>query len=280
MLTGKISFTSLPEIGFAMRHSSRQYSAVYGSNFKQRVEIAYINSGSINIKMQGENFHAPEGSIVVLFRHLPISTETVGDNMHSHDTVLGEFVDLDFELGGNDTVPSGCRLEIPFVTMPSVKTEKIGVKLRQIVSDMTDDRENKNFCASVSFVSILKELADIYEAENGIPVKATEKNVAKIKEYIENNIDKTITIADIAAFIKRSPNHTGQIFKKSMGMTVAEYVNLHKMKRVSVLIKENVSFADACASVSLCDSSYGYCLFKKYIGLTPGEFLKANSIEG
>ena len=30
--------------------------------------------------------------------------------------------------------------------------------------------------------------------------------------------------------------------------------------------------------VSLCDESYGYRLFKKHIGLTPGEFIRTNII--
>lgn len=281
MLTGKIAFACIPDIGFAMRHTKRHYNTSYGNNLEKRIEIAYINSGGINIILNDEKIHAPEGSVVVLFRHLPISTETVGEGIHSHDTVLGEFTDLDFVLGGEEASSDRCRLEIPFVTMPSARTEKIGIELRRIVSDMTEDRDGKGFYASVSFVSILKELADIYAAQNGISAKVTEKNVSKIIEYIENNIDSTITIAEIAAYIERSSNHTGQLFKKHVGMTITEYVNLLKMKKVSALIKEQeISFSDACASVSLYDLSYGYCLFKKYIGLTPGEFLRANSIGG
>ena len=279
MYTGKISFGSLPNIGFAMRHSRKHYSANYGNNMKKRIEIAYINSGGINICINGEKMHAPEGSVVVLFRHLPISTETVGEGVHSHDTVLGEFRELDFVLGGEETYTDQCRLEIPFVTMPSEKTEKIGVKIRQIVSDMTNERESKEFCASVTLVSILKELSDIYASESSTSFKITEKNVSIIKRYVEDNIDRGITIGEIASHIGKSPNYTGHLFKKNAGMSITEYINLQKMKKVSLLIKEKkLRFGDACASVSVCDESYGYRLFKKHIGLTPGEFLRANSM--
>ena len=279
MLTGKIAFSSMPDIGFAMRRSKRYYNADYGSNLQNRIEIAYINTGGINLTLNGVTMYAPEGSVVVLFRHLPISTETVGDGVHSHDTVLGEFEELDFVLGDNALPPDPYRLEIPFVTLPSAKTENIGFKLRLIVADMMEDRDSKRFCAAVSFVSILKELADIYASENGASAKTTEKNVTKIIEYIENYIDGVVTITEIASHIGKSPNYTGQLFKKYMGMTVTEYVNLRKMKKVSALIiEQGISFSDACASVSLCDVSYGYRLFKKYIGLTPREFLMATRI--
>lgn len=279
MYTGIISFTSLPDIGFAMRHSRMHYSADYGNNLKKCIEVAYINSGGINITLNGDEMHAPEGSVVVLFRHLPISTETVGEGLHSHDTVLGEFEDLDFVLGSKEISCIRRGLEIPFVTMPSARTEKIGIEIRRIVSDMTKERDSKEFCASVTFVSILKELSDIYVSENDASLRTTEKNVPIIKRYIDDNIDRGITIGEIASHIGKSSNYTGQLFRKYMGMTVAEYINLQKMKKVSVLIKEKqMSFSDACTSVSICDASYGYRLFKKYIGLTPRKFLEANSI--
>ena len=279
MYTGKISFTSLPDIGFAMQHTRMHYSAVYGNKQKKCIEVAYINSGSISLCLNGDRMHAPEGSVVVLFRHLPISTKTVGDGVHSHYTVLGEFEDLDFVLGDKEIPSDQYRLEIPFVTKPSAKTEKIGIEIRRIVSDMTKERDSKEFCASVAFVSILKELSDIYASGNDASLKTNEKNVSIIKRYIEDNFDRSITIGEIASHIGKSPNYTGQLFRKYMGMTVAEYINLQKMKKVSLLIKEKqMTFSDACSSVSICDSSYGYRLFKKHIGLTPREFLEANSI--
>lgn len=278
MYVGEIAFTSLPDIGFAMRHSRMYYSANYGNSSKKCIEIAYINSGGINLTFQGNKMHAPEGSIVVLFRHLPISTETAGEGMHSHDTVLGEFEYLDFSLGDNDDVLQDlCKMKIPFITMPSARTEKIGSVLRRIVSDLTEYREEKSFYASVSFVSILKELSDMYIA--GKPAQTTDKNVTKIIKYIEENIDRAITVAEIASYIGRSPNHTGYIFRKHMGMRITEYINLCKMKKVAMLIKmQNISFGEACGLVSLCDESYGYRLFKKHIGLTPGEFIRTNII--
>ena len=49
MYVGEIAFTSLPDIGFAMRHSRMYYSANYGNSSKKCIEIAYINSGGINL---------------------------------------------------------------------------------------------------------------------------------------------------------------------------------------------------------------------------------------
>ena len=203
MYKGKISFKSLPDIGFAMRHSGIDYSAEYGHSSKKRVEIAYINSGSVNITLYGKTITAPEGSVVVLFRHLPLMTKTKDGQSYSHDTVLAEFEDLYFELEQDDNFdfPDGF-MSVPFVLMPSADTEKIGVEIRRIVSDMTHNRDAFGFVSSLSFVGILKQLSDINILQSSINVKAVNETVSKIKDYIQNNIENTITVKNVAHFLR------------------------------------------------------------------------------
>lgn len=277
MYAGKIKFSTLPDIGFAIRHYSLDYKTTYGNRQGARVEIAYINSGSIALTYNGQEMYAPEGSIVVLFRQLPVSTRTVGDELHSHDTVLAEFEDLDFSL--SDSMPNGDgALIVPFVTEPSDKTEKIGIELRKIISDMSSDRECRNFYASVAFVSILKEISDIHTEKNSSC--ATDGAVGRIRRFIDDNIQKNISVKEIAEYIGKSPNYTGQIFKKAMGMSINSYANMQKVKKISLLIKDrDMSFNDACESVCVYDEAYGYRLFKKHMGITPGQFLSIKKIK-
>ena len=174
----------------------------------------------------------------------------------------------------------GDGLVIPFVSPPSERAEKIGIQLRQIVSDMTGQIESNEFCSSVAFVAVLKELADMYKSEKNTTRKMTEKNVLKIKEYIDGNIEKSITLSDIAHYVGRSPNHTGTVFKKNTGMTVTTYINMGKVKEISRLMKtDRMNFREACEAVSISDESYGYRLFKKYVGLTPRVFAETTHIE-
>ena len=274
MYEGKIKFSTLPDIGFAIRHYSFDYKTTYGNRQGARLEIAYINSGRITLSYNGQEMYAPEGSVVVLFRQLPVSTRTVGDELHSHDTVLAEFEDLEFSFLDNMQAGDGV-LTIPFVTEPSERTEKIGI---EIISDMSSDREGRSFYASVAFISILKEISDIYTKKNSS--FAVDGAVGRIRKYIDDNIQKSISVKEIAGYIDKSPNYTGQIFKKSTGMSINSYINMQKIKKISLLIKDrDMSFKDACDWACIYDEAYGYRLFKKYMGLTPGQFLSIKQID-
>ena len=104
--------------------------------------------------------------------------------------------------------------------------------------------------------------------------------VGRIRKYIDDNIQKSISVKEIAGYIDKSPNYTGQIFKKSTGMSINSYINMQKIKKISLLIKDrDMSFKDACDWACIYDEAYGYRLFKKYMGLTPGQFLSIKQID-
>lgn len=263
-----------------MAHYSKDYGARYGQNKKNTVEIAYINSGELSINLFDKEFIAPQGSVVVLFRHLPIITHTVGKQINSHYTVLAEFKDYEFELLDEDTYSEKEHLLIPFITPPCLLTESIRKKLCIIATSMEEDGEKNALFCSVSFLSILCELSkERYKRSKDKPI-ASQKLTSIICDYIDNNIEKPITIEVLSKLIDKSRNYTGYIFKKTHNITVSEYVNMQKAKKIAFLMQNNgLSFSDACECVSLSEITYGYRIFKKYMGLTPKEYMKMGKLQ-
>lgn len=280
MYFGKMNFDKIPDIGFAMAHYNRSYKTTYRSK-KMSVEIAYINSGDVKLKLYNEEMYAPEGSVIVLFRHLPISTQTVGEQqVHSHYTVLGEFENYEFELLTEDDCAERGDLIIPFVTPPSPVTEHIARKLCQIASDMETDREKNSLSCAVSFLSILCELSSNRYSLNNQKSATYSRIASSVCDYVCDNLDSPITMKDLSRYTGKSANYTGYAFRKEKNMTVAQYVNMKKIKKVAQLMQnEKMSFKSACESVALTDETYGYRLFKRYMGLTPGEYMKIKKIQ-
>lgn len=279
MYFGKMSFDQIPAIGFAMAHYCKKYQTHYHSN-KKSVEIAYVNSGSITLKLGEETFVASEGSVVVLFRHLPIAVQTVGECFHSHYTVLAEFDEYDFEIHTQNIPFNKGELVVPFVTPPSLVTQNISKQLYQIARDMETDREGNSLSCAIKFLSILSALS-----ENRYQI-STETSVAHCRvaalvcAYVSENLEKTITMKDLSSFVGKSPNYIGSAFKKEKNLTVAQYVNRQKINKIAQQMQQdNLSFQTACEKVSICDTTYGYKLFKEFMGLTPSQFMKIKTIQ-
>lgn len=278
MYSGFVSFEKIPEIGFAHHFYTDSYGYSYKFNRKS-FEIVYVKSGDIEVEFSNEVFRAPEGSVFVLFRHLPISVRSSGGGAQAHCTVQVSF-DYDFTLLSDAELPSEQKgFLLPFVTPPSRETERIKNELYSIVSDITADRDENSFSCGIRILNIMREL-DFAARRKFCKSGSSVSICRKVKEYIANNIDKKILLSDVAEFIGKSPNYINSLFKRATGSSVNRYVCNERVKKIAELVKDrNLSFETACENVGITDISYGYRLFKKHTGTTPAKYIQAESIK-
>lgn len=276
MYYGNINLNVIPEIGFAHKHYSTNYKTSYGSNRRMCIEIDYINSGALKVELYGKEMIAEQGSVIVLFRRLPITMVNVDDKHQDHCAVLAEFPDYDFSL--LEDVEESQGFVIPFVTAACRECEEIGKRLYKIASEKANADENNGLSLSVEFLSILKELHEINK-KNRIQNKSYKVISDKVCAYIDENIEKNISMSEIAEHIGKSPNHIGYAFRSEKGITITEYANIQKIKLIKSLMQEGKSFKEACITAGLCDEAYGYRLFKRYTGITPKEYMRITTIK-
>ena len=278
MYFGKMQFDTVPDIGFAICHHSRDYKTTYGRSGKKSVEIAYIVSGKTKMTLYGKDVYADKGCVIVLFRHLPISTCTVGDVIHTHHTVLAEFEDYDFTLL-EDYKDGNNAFVIPFVLKSCAQTEEIAKTLCRISVDMAENREKNSLKSAVEFLSLLSKISDMAKEQNIKGSRANKTIAERVCDYVADNIEKNISMSDISSCVSRTPNHISYAFKSEMGMTIKEYINIQKTKKIADLMQnDGASFALACEKVAISDITYGYRVFKRYMGVTPKGYITIKKI--
>lgn len=277
MFTASLKFNSIPKIGFANHFFyTDKYVSTYAEEEKS-LEIVYVQSGCIIAELFGETFLVPEGSIFVLFRHLPLKLSSIDNMPQSHCTVQAKF-DYDFRLIHDDERFSGNDgMILPFVTLPCPETEIIKKKLYSIVSDIGIYRDENALSCSIQILDIMRILAKLAQ-KNNAPKASPGSNISyKVKKYVANNIDKYITLTDISDALKLTPGYINHVFKDTVGLPIIQYINREKTKKISELIRnQKLSFKAACLNVGIEDLSYGYRLFKKHMGSTPNEFLSVS----
>lgn len=117
---------------------------------------------------------------------------------------------------------------------------------------------------------------DLFERISGNQSKsAVKKGVTgkldEVKQYIEQNFcDPNITLEKLGDEFGVSPNYLGRLFKKDVGMSVADYINAERLKQVLSQLENTErsakEIAEECGFVS---SNYFYTYFRKKIGVTP-----------
>ncbi|MGD1806741.1 AraC family transcriptional regulator [Dapis sp. BLCC M126] len=96
----------------------------------------------------------------------------------------------------------------------------------------------------------------------------------QVIDYIQANLHQDLTLTELAAIAKVSPNYFATQFKKSIGITPHQYVIGQRVaKAKQLLLTGKLTLAEIAYSVGFVDQSHLIRHFKKAMGVTPKKFL-------
>ncbi|AZB26152.1 AraC family transcriptional regulator [Chryseobacterium bernardetii] len=104
-------------------------------------------------------------------------------------------------------------------------------------------------------------------------------SIMKIITYIQKHIkDREKTgIQTIAEHFGISGNYFGEYFKQQTGVSYQEYLLDYRLKLVETYLKySSIRLSEIAYELQFSDESHLSKLFKKYRGVTPGEYRKKN----
>lgn len=117
--------------------------------------------------------------------------------------------------------------------------------------------------------SLSKDVARMKEINN-LPKKT---DIMRAQKFVLLNLDKKITLSDVAEHLHMNPSYFSRMFKQHTQMNFIDYVNQMKMEEAKKLIDHTSESIEKIAD-KLGFESKGYFLkvFKKYYGLSPIEY--------
>jgi two-component system response regulator YesN len=147
----------------------------------------------------------------------------------------------------------------------------------------------------VEFISTLKKVAREIVYENMPPVDDmdTDKEeneslglldgsklsyqIKKTLDYIHQHYNWNISLNEIAEYIQLSPSYISATFKKETGVNLIHYLHSCRVVKALQLMKEQpkLPMSKVAYQVGYENPRHFYRVFKKYLGMTPGEFRKS-----
>ena len=115
--------------------------------------------------------------------------------------------------------------------------------------------------------------------------KSTQKGVSKhaqfyvsqILEFIASHHNQPLTSQSIAEHVGLHTNYAMNIFKRTMQMTIKQYITAMRINHARALLSDtDRSILDISLTVGFNSSSRFYETFQTYIGLTPTQYRKAS----
>lgn len=99
-------------------------------------------------------------------------------------------------------------------------------------------------------------------------------HVKKCICYVNENLDKKITVAQLSDFCGISPDYLSQIFKEETGENLSSYITKKKLETAKELLMQKKSSGEICAALGFSSQSHFITVFKKHYHMTPSEYVK------
>ena len=135
------------------------------------------------------------------------------------------------------------------------------------------DKIYGNHYASANLYDLLIEYRKIAENRQSELTSVSTAALADVLQYIEKNYPGQIKLGDMAQTAGITEQHLCRLFKKNFQMRPMEYlakVRIQHAKEMLVYSEKNIS--EIAKETGFPDNSYFSALFKKYEGITPGEY--------
>ena len=97
----------------------------------------------------------------------------------------------------------------------------------------------------------------------------------KIESYVKEHYRENISRETIAAAFFLTPEYLAKVYKRQAGHNLKDYINTCRIEMARQLLEDaSKSISDISVEVGFDNFSYFSTVFKKYTGITPGEYRK------
>ena len=97
----------------------------------------------------------------------------------------------------------------------------------------------------------------------------------EIATYIEENLDKDLSLTYLSDVFKKSPSYLSGLFKSENDIGLAEYINLARINEAKRLLEEtDIPVNVISAKVGFLSYSSFSRVFKKIVGVSASEYHK------
>ncbi len=151
--------------------------------------------------------------------------------------------------------------------------ERMNIKSGGLPEDASGDRLMLSEDAGEFFRRFLQMVQWAFDTIAARKCNKNSEVVTQVKQYVDENLDKVISLYTAADAVHISPHYLSKIFKEETGTNYIDYVVTSKMDKARELLKEtNLSIEKITGKVGYAYAAYFRNKFKEYTGKTPNEY--------
>ncbi|OPJ58043.1 AraC family transcriptional regulator [Clostridium oryzae] len=243
-------------------------------------EIMYVTKGICNVEVNNTILTLKQGQFIFIDENIPhllcvnegspcsiinlefaCTTNRMGIDIMKLKTQFNTFLNF---------------LQTPFEYISLYDRGTLCHALKDLLLELeTYSIKQNQFVLEVLLMHILIELSRCTENNNSI---AGLVYVRKAQQYIKDNLDKEISIQDIASYIGIHKTYLQKLFKQYQNCSISEYRNKIKLQKAAYLLQNTTStITDIAFEVGYNSRQHFSYTFEKYYKISPKEYRQKNN---
>jgi len=238
----------------------------FPNHFHEHYVIGFIERGNRNLKVRKTCHFIVPGNLLLFNPGENHSCESRDDQPLDYrcinilPDVMAKAV---WEIFGID-----CQ---PLFEQPVVYQSEFIPELRELHSMIL--RGERGVQKEERFYFLLEQLLRDYAQLGGRePVAELRAEVRAVCDYLAVHATEQISLDTLSEIAGLSKYHLLRAFTKETGITPYSYLETLRIDRAKSLLRQGIAPAEAALSAGFSDQSHFSNAFKRFIGLTPGQY--------
>ena len=253
----------------SMYTAYKNESTMSSIHYHNGYELFFVTQGNMEFLMSDRHYSLEKRSVLIIppyVTHRSIYSKSE-ETYRVELIALSKYMDsLTLNKLKNFSVPT-------LLTFSPKQMEIIYSLLKRLHKELNSDDKYSEELQMMYFNELL-----IYIIRYGETPQEKDNNtnvVQSAMEYINNNLQRKIYIADIAKHLHINERTLFSEFKKVSGLNITEYINMSRIiKAENLLLHSKLSIYDIAFECGFNDSNYFSATFKKIKGFPPSKLLK------
>lgn len=129
--------------------------------------------------------------------------------------------------------------------------------------------------STVFMLSLLQRIRPLWQSVDGETSRQPVPHpfIVEVLEWIETHYGEPFQLEALARAVHLSPNYLSNLFRKTTGKTITDFLTVRRLKHASQLLQTtSLPVQEISERAGYTNCSYFCHMFKKHVGKTPSEF--------
>jgi AraC family transcriptional regulator len=267
------------ELGWTSIYASLQRESPYEDNYnavEDHLIVLHLD-GPVGVSRRlGRNVESkivPAGGLFILPGGSDFGVRLEGELDSLHIYLRRELVrevaeDLGLSDGGVEIVP--CLGE------PDLLAERLALGVRDALTDQDDAASvYADYLSRALAARLLRHHSSATIRSEPAKGGLGPAQLKVVTDYMEANLDRSLSLAEIAGSCGLSPTHFARRFKIAVGVPPHQHLMQLRVERAKRMLQGQLSIAEIAFACGFAHQEHLTSIFRRFTGLTPANFRRA-----